>query len=668
LLVGPVFTREAATAPRRARLYVTRTTYVAALLALMCTAWAALTGTQVVRNVGDLARFGTILFQILAPLQLALVVFFSALLAASAVAQEKDRKTLVLLLLTNLTNSELVLGKLLASLLNVLVLIVAAVPVFLLATLFGGMSIEQIGRVLAVTVASALVGGSLGSTIALAREKTFQSLALTALVLVLWLGVWEVVGSGILGDSASPWRAVLDATRPYATADASLGWFQTPVNVYLAVSLVAAAALNGLAIAMVRVWNPSREFARGQEEPARESIWGIEYDLERELAEGQPAASASSASHGLVRAEGAPGGVATAAPPAVAVVAEHDLDSQPPSAPLPLPSTGHAVADLASAALRRRNLARAKADDPLRRAKRPRTREVWDNPIIWREVRTWSYGRKILAIKLAYVVLVALAAVTVHWLTIGRGFSSAMGWAGLGGAEWALVLLAVVSLILVNAQAVTALTSERDVKALDLLLVTDLTPNEFIYGKLGGVLYNTKEMVLAPIALAIYLWLVGGLSGENLVYLTIGLVVMDAFVAMLGVHSGMAYANSRQAIGISLATVFFLFVGVYVCMTIMIAFGGSFQLQFLPFSALVLGGGAGLFFALGARNPSPAIALASITCPIATFYAITSFVLGMPLAMFLVTALAYGFATAAMLIPAVFEFDVATGRTTGADE
>ncbi len=52
-----------------------------------------------------------------------------------------------------------------------------------------------------------------------------------------------------------------------------------------------------------------------------------------------------------------------------------------------------------------------------------------------------------------------------------------------------------------NAQGVTALTSERDTGALDLLLVTELTPKEFIYGKLYGVLYNTKEMIALPIAL-----------------------------------------------------------------------------------------------------------------------------------------------------------------------
>ncbi len=118
MFIGPVFVREAVTAPRRPRWYASRAAYVSALLLLMCTAWLLLAGTQVVRNLSDMARFGAMLFQILAPLQLALGIFFSALLAASGVTQEKDRRTLVLLLLTNLTNSELVLGKLLASMLE----------------------------------------------------------------------------------------------------------------------------------------------------------------------------------------------------------------------------------------------------------------------------------------------------------------------------------------------------------------------------------------------------------------------------------------------------------------------------------------------------------------------------------------------------------------------
>src|SRR5262245_12885871 len=161
----------------------------------MCTAWLVLAGTQIIRSVGDMAKFGSIFFLILAPLQLAIMTFLAALRSASSVAQEKDKKTILLLLMTRLSNHELVLGKLLASLLDVLVMLMAAAPIFMLLTLFGGVSMTQVGRVFAVTLATVLAAGSLGSTVALARDKTFQSLAMTALVLVIWIGAWEAVAA-----------------------------------------------------------------------------------------------------------------------------------------------------------------------------------------------------------------------------------------------------------------------------------------------------------------------------------------------------------------------------------------------------------------------------------------------------------------------------------------
>jgi hypothetical protein len=96
----------------------------------------------------------------------------------------------------------------------------------------------------------------------------------------------------------------------------------------------------------------------------------------------------------------------------------------------------------------------------------------------------------------------------------------------------------------------------------------------------------------------------------------------------------------------------------------MVAFSGSFQAQIQPFAAFMLGGGLALYLALGARNPSAAIGVASFVCPFATFYAITSYFLEYTLGVLLVVAAAYGFTTAAMLVPAIAEFDVATGRTT----
>jgi len=573
-------------------MYAARGVYAGTLLLLISTAWLVLTGTQIVRDVSDLAQFAGLVFQILAPLQLALAVFFSAMLAASAVAQEKDRKTFVLLLLSRLTNQELVLGKLLASLLNVLVMFAAGLPVFVLLSLMGGISGGQIVRTAAVTVASIIVCGSLGSTLAQWREKTFQALALFVLVLVLWLALGEAIAAGALGPApagvpthrlavaVSPWQAVLEAARPFATS--APGGLQSPINWFLLAAAAATVVLNGLTIARVRAWN----VAGTDERPSKP-------DAEEEKAR---------------KGDGE-----------TTVLSEAGVS----------PSASYRV--------------------------------VWDNPILWREIRTWAYGHKILIVRLTFLALFALAAGSL-WQVVHTpdGVTLARG-------ALALLPLLLLSLVLVNAQAVTALTAERDTKALDLLLVSDLTPKEFIFGKLGGIFYNTKEIVLLPLLLCGYLGWAGAIDLENLIYLCIGMGVLYVFVAVIGLHCGMIYENSRTAIATSLGTVFFLFVGVATCMRIMVAFSGSFNVQFGPFVALLLGGWLGLKTTLGSKIASKAISLASFACPIATFYSITNFLRGEQgdmLIVLLVTAAAYGFTTAAILIPAIYEFDETTGRTT----
>ncbi len=589
LIAGPVLHRELISAPRRPRTYVVRVAYVAALFLLLSTAWQVLAGTQVVRNIGDLARFASTVFQILAPLQLAVVVFFAATSAASAVALEKDRRTLELLLLTRLSNVELVVGKLLASLAGVAALVVASIPVFAAWVMLGGVSFAQVGRVMSVTMVATVVAGSLGSTLALWRDKTFQTLAMTALAIVTWTAFWEVVAWGALGETwlgvrtqafaiaFSPWQALQEAAREVETGPTSLG-MSGRLAAFFAVSSLIMLGLNGLAIWKVRTWNPTQE-------------------LRPKTAEDQDATSS---------------------------VAQEVKATQP--------------------------------------AKALVSRPVWDNPVLWREVRTRAYGRKMLLVHVAYWLVFGLLAVWMHGML--RELSGSSLWQ-LAGAVGPFVVL---SLVLVNAQAVTSLTSERDSKALELLLVTDLTPVEFIAGKLAGTLYNSRFMIALPMALAGYLWWREQLSAENLAYVWAGWLVMVFFVATLGVHVGMNYVSSRTAIAISLGTVFFLFVGIAVCMRIMVAFSNSFQVQLQPFFAFMVGGGVGLHFALNSRNRSAAIGLASFLCPVLTFYVLTSLLLEMTTAPFLVVVATYGFTTAAMLVPAIFEFDVATGRTVGADE
>lgn len=582
MLVSPVFARELVTAPRRTKHYVARGVYVAALLMLMGTAWLVLAGSQTIRNYGDLARFGSMLFQILAPLQLAVAIFFSALFTASSVSQEKDRKTLVLLLMTELSNFELVVGKLFASLLTVIVLILAAFPVFMSLLLVGGVNVSQIIGAFAVTVASAIAAGSLGSTIALWREKTFQALAMTALAIValfaisealIYLGSGQIFGGvdlAVWAKILSPWRSVVLATSPAAAQLSIWGIAFRPELLFLVGCLFFALVINVVAIYRVRLWNPSRTIRQTQ--------------LTGDTAAG--------------------------------------------SANLKIDATGE-----------RENVQQAH-------------RQVGTYPVLWREVHTWAYGKRVLAVRFGYLLLAFFALWGAHALIATDNVSIVM------------LPFFLMSMFLVNSQAVTAISTERDMKTLDLLLVTDLTPREFIFGKLIGVFFNTKEMVALPIiACGLLLWW-GAIGVEDAIYMSLGLFVINLFVAVLGLHCGLIHENSRISIATSLGTVFFLFVGIATCMRIMVAFSGSFGYQLAPFLAFMLGGGVGLYVSLGARNASAAIFCAAFTCPFLTFYAITSYLQAQTLAPFLVASATYLFTTLTMLIPAISEFDLASGRMT----
>ena len=557
-MLGAVFEREVQAVPRARGLFVARAVYCGALLGIVATCWLVVTGTQAVTTAGDTARFGATLLRILAPLQLSLAMLAAAMTSTVAVTSEKDRRTLELLLISRLSDGQLVLGKLAGSLLRVMLLLLAAVPVFVIASLFGGVTMPQLVRLFVVTVAAALAAASVATCIAFWKDTTFQALAITTFALVAWVAIGEVVAGrfgAAVGAQVSPARAVFAAITPTG-GDTLLP--------FLAVAAALIVAANVVAVNRVRAWNTTQEMRR------------------------QPEAA---------------GGAARAAS-----------------------------------------------------AKRP-SRVVWDNPVLWREICTRAHGKALLLVRLAWLLLFA-AAVAGIVAEARRPRPD-----GLAVAV-AVVPMALASLLAVAAMAVTSITTERDRGALDVLLVTDLEPSEFVWGKLFGVLTAAREIVLLPLVLCGALAATRITTIENAIYMALGLAVLLFFAAVLGLHAGLSHTSSRRAIAVALGTVAFLFVGVSTAMRIMVAFGSSFELQLAPFLAVIVGGAIGLYAALSARNPSPAIGWASALLPALTFVAITSFLQGNALQVFLVAAAAYGFATLAMLVPAIGAFDLLTGRTT----
>jgi ABC-type transport system involved in multi-copper enzyme maturation permease subunit len=580
---------------------LTRSIYLGALWILLLTIWQTIIGWEQPATLGDHARFGLLAFQIIVYVQLTLLLFFSALVAASTVSQEKDRRTFVLLLLTDLRNDEIVLGKVLGSLLQIGLLVAGSVPVLALLALLGGIDPRQIIDATLILATTCLAAGSLGGLVALWREKTFQALALTVLFVVLYLclvhalGILPLVGPHLNEQAIGQVQAWLE---PYLALEHVLAppaheLLLTTAQGYAVAMLSLTLLLNLCGMWKLRVWNPS-----GEPIMQRDAVAAMEEtEVDR------------------VKAHAAPG------------------------------------------------------------AARP----VWRNPILWRETVTRAYGRRPLMVKLAYFVTIGLICYYALFLMPPRPWTAAYG----------LVPVTILSLLLISAQAVTAITSERDLGALDLLMVTDLTPNEFIFGKLLGICYNAKEYILPPLVLAGIYAARGQLATpprghpeleltrnlQSVLCIEIALLILMAFTVVLGIHVALRTDNSRLAVINTLGTVFFLSVGTLTCIYLILV-TGRFEYQWLSFSGFIFAGVGGLWWVLSGDRPSSALTLAAWSCPIAVFYTVTNILIGRPGTLestqpyipFLVIGSAFSFTLAAMLVPLLSEFDVAIGRTSAVGE
>jgi len=105
---------------------------------------------------------GTTIFRALTVWELVLVLFVAPALTAAAIAGERERQTLDLLLCTRVRPSTIVIGKLVASLLFAVLLLLASVPVFSTVFLFGGVELSQVVGVAAILAITAVVIGALG--------------------------------------------------------------------------------------------------------------------------------------------------------------------------------------------------------------------------------------------------------------------------------------------------------------------------------------------------------------------------------------------------------------------------------------------------------------------------------------------------------------------------
>ena len=187
---GPVFVYEWLTTTRRWQVYAVRAVFLGFVLLGMIVSWKSgpsrgRSGPNV--SIQTLASYGRQLFLTTVIIELSLVLFVAPAATAGAVCLDKARGTLDHMLATDLSNAEIVLGKLGVRLIPVLGLIVCLLPLSALTSLLGGIDPVALFGSFLTAVGCAVLGCSLAMALSVWGRKTHEVLMVTYLLLIVWL-------------------------------------------------------------------------------------------------------------------------------------------------------------------------------------------------------------------------------------------------------------------------------------------------------------------------------------------------------------------------------------------------------------------------------------------------------------------------------------------------
>jgi ABC-type transport system involved in multi-copper enzyme maturation permease subunit len=198
---GPVFMYDLVRTARRGQQLGHRSLYAVLLLGLLFAVyWSwfpdssqdSLLHEHAIRTA-DKARFAGSFFTAFLGIQFALVLLATPTYTAGAIAEHKERRTLDFLLVTDLTNREIVLGALAARLGNLLLLMITGLPVVSLLEFLGGVDPELLLAAFAATAMMTLSLGGLSILISVNSRTSLSALFGTYLAVVLLLFISGII-------------------------------------------------------------------------------------------------------------------------------------------------------------------------------------------------------------------------------------------------------------------------------------------------------------------------------------------------------------------------------------------------------------------------------------------------------------------------------------------
>ncbi|HZW34305.1 MAG TPA: ABC transporter permease subunit [Isosphaeraceae bacterium] len=226
--LGPVFVWEWRRVSRQWWIYAGRSVLVGGLLAGLGAVWWVLTSRRDVSALTAMAKVGEGFFEVIVLAMLAMVLLAAPAATAGSFGMDQARGHISLMLITEATALDIVLGALAARLLTVLGGVVCLVPVLALTSHLGGIPPLALVEPAAVTAGSAVLGCTLALVLSIGARRFHEVLVATHVLLAGWVLGYPIlmmirmttVGRLIPGS----WTLWLREVNPFWLAMAPVLW------------------------------------------------------------------------------------------------------------------------------------------------------------------------------------------------------------------------------------------------------------------------------------------------------------------------------------------------------------------------------------------------------------------------------------------------------------
>lgn len=221
-LAGPLFDKELRVASRRRRFYILRFVYICLFGIVVVQTWllvarpgyksTPLVWASRMSEVGKIVTAAIVWFQFI------MAQLLTAILLSGAIATEIRQRTLDALLVTPIRDVQIVTGKLVSGLLQLVLLLAISLPLLAIVRVFGGVPWDFLVCGLCLTFATAVLVSALSLFLSVTNRQAHQvATSAVGVCILFWFGtgilVTALVQTSRLSNSAA--TAMLDLTNPY---------------------------------------------------------------------------------------------------------------------------------------------------------------------------------------------------------------------------------------------------------------------------------------------------------------------------------------------------------------------------------------------------------------------------------------------------------------------